>query len=125
MGCAISTSPDETPPDAPPNLVAAPGYHSVDLTWDASSDDVVAYQIWRGNDFLGSVLNLAYSDTGLADGTAYIYRVIAIDAAGNASAASEVHVETLGFEAWLDEHGLPGEVSGDADHGGLDNLTEY
>ena len=122
---AISTSPDETPPDAPPNLVAAPGYHSVDLTWDASSDDVVAYQIWRGNDFLGSVLNLAYSDTGLADGTAYIYRVIAIDAAGNASAASEVHVETLGFEAWLDEHGLPGEVSGDADHGGLDNLTEY
>ena len=123
----VSTLADVTPPSAPGNLNATPGYHSVDLVWDASSDNigVVAYEIWRDDELLGSVLDLTYSDSGLTDGTPYVYTVIALDAAGNASPAAEVHVETLGFEDWLDGHGLPGQITGDSDHGGLDNLSEY
>jgi hypothetical protein len=124
---AISTLPDNSPPTAPGNLTATPDYHSIELAWEASTDDigVAVYEIWRGADLLGTVLGLAYSDSNLDDGTAYVYKVIAKDAAGNASAAAQVNVSTLGFEDWLTGYGLTGEIVGDSDHGGLDNLSEY
>lgn len=122
-----STLADESSPQVPPNLVANPDFHSVELSWDASFDiiGVIAYDIWRGEDLLGSVLDLTYTDTDLNDGTSYVYKVIARDAAGNVSEPAEVHVTTLGFEDWLDNHGLFGQVGGDSDGGGLDNLSEY
>ena len=123
----LATLEDTSAPSAPGNLGASPDYHAVDLNWDASTDNVgvVSYEIWRGTDLVGSVLSLSYLDLGLADGKTYLFKVIAVDAAGNKSPAAEVEVETLGFEDWLDENNLPGEVSGDSDQGGLDNLSEY
>ncbi len=123
----LSTLPDEAPPSAPGNPAAIPDYHSVQLSWEASEDNigVAAYEIRRGEELLGTVLDLNYEDTGLQDGTAYVYQIVALDAAGNASPPAEVHVETPGFEHWLDTHQLPGEVAGDSDHGGLDNFAEY
>ncbi len=123
----LATLEDEDPPSAPGDLTAIPDYHSVELSWEDSTDnlDVAAYEIWRDGELLGTVLDSGYEDTGLSDGTAYVYRVVALDAAGNISPAAEVHAETLGFEHWLDAHALPGEVAGDSDHGGLDNFSEY
>lgn len=123
----VSTLADTTAPSTPANLGASPDYHTVDLSWEASTDNVgvVSYEIWRGTDLVGSVLNLSYLEMGLADGETYIFKVIAVDAAGNKSTAAEVQVETLGFENWLDENNLPGEVGSDSDGGGLDNLSEY
>ncbi|QJE97053.1 fibronectin type III domain-containing protein [Luteolibacter luteus] len=122
-----STLEDTANPSLPGNLNASPEYHSVALIWDASSDNVgvISYEIWRDAELIGSVLNPSYLDSGLADGTTYVFKVIAVDAAGNKSAAAEVQVETKGFEDWLDENNLPGAVAGDSDGGSLDNLTEY
>ena len=97
MNTSISV-PDTTPPSAPANLTANGGLGSITLNWGASTDNVgvAKYDVYRSTTpgFTPSVANRIaqpigrnYIDTGLASGT-YYYRVIAEDAAGNASAAS-------------------------------------
>ena len=70
---------------------------SVDLMWTASTDNtgVVAYRVQRATGTgafaqVASVTGTGYLNTGLAASTAYRYRVVAVDAAGNVSAASAV-----------------------------------
>jgi len=85
---------DRFPPAAPGGLraVALPG--EVRLLWEASPDaDVTGYRIERAvgdGDFVllpgGPATGLEHVDTGLAAGSRYRYRVLAIDAAGNLSA---------------------------------------
>ena len=97
MNTSISV-PDTTPPSAPANLTANGGLGAITLNWGASTDNVgvAKYDVYRSTTpgFTPSVANriaqpigTTYIDTGLASGT-YYYRVIAEDAAGNASAAS-------------------------------------
>lgn len=70
---------------------------SVDLMWGASSDDtgVVSYRVERATGSgafaqVAQVTGTSRVDTGLAAATAYRYRVLAVDAAGNVSAPSAV-----------------------------------
>ena len=60
------------------------------LTWTASTDDVgvTGYRVYRGATLLTTTASLSYTDVDVALGT-YAYTVVAIDAAGNASAASD------------------------------------
>lgn len=84
---------DTTPPSTPGNLKAVVKTSSqVDLTWDASTDNigVARYEVYRaskgGNaSKIASVTTTSFGDTGLKANTAYEYFVRAIDAAGNAS----------------------------------------
>ncbi|GLJ79909.1 LamG-like jellyroll fold domain-containing protein [Microbacterium imperiale] len=91
-------APDTTAPSTPaaPTVTVSGG--SAQLSWPASSDDigVSGYDVYRGTnaDFpadaasrIAAVTANAHTDSGLAPGT-YWYRVVARDAAGNASAAS-------------------------------------
>lgn len=91
-------TPDTTPPAAPTGLVATAGNARVDLAWNASSEaDLAGYAVFRSTDgvnFLeitaALLTSATFADTGLFNGVAYSYFVIAEDASGNASASSNV-----------------------------------
>ena len=95
-------APDTTAPSVPNGLSAtAVGASQVDLAWTASTDavGVQGYKIYRNGTYLssiGPVGSASFSDTGLTSGTTYIYRVTAIDAAGNESAQSGTATATPG-----------------------------
>jgi polygalacturonase len=83
---------DTTPPTAPTNLTASNvTASSVALRWTASTDDVgvVVYQIYAGPTLKATAVgSTSAALSGLAAGTTYSLTVKALDAAGNASAAS-------------------------------------
>ena len=92
VSCATTpTAADTTAPAAPTSLAATAhlSLSQINLTWVASSSgDTVGYDINR-NGFNVATTNItSYSDTGLASNTLYNYSIMARDAAGNASGAS-------------------------------------
>jgi type II secretory pathway pseudopilin PulG len=93
---------DTTPPTAPSNVVATkvPNTRQVDLSWTASTDNVGVdhYNVYRSTNpaaTWSSAWTLVgqspvqvlpvFSDTSVANSTTYYYRIVAYDAAGNAS----------------------------------------
>ena len=82
-----TTKPDVTAPSPPGSLAADPTENTVALSWTASGDNVAVdgYRIERGSTILATVEGLTFLDTGLSDGAAYTYKVIAIDTSGNES----------------------------------------
>jgi chitodextrinase len=82
---------DNTAPTVPTGLRAAGTTQSrVDLTWTASDDavGVTQYTIRRDGVDIGTSLGAAYTDTSVLPRTAYVYAVLAQDAAGNKSGYS-------------------------------------
>jgi len=83
---------DSTPPSTPSNLVATPVSQSqIDLTWTASTDaqsGVSTYRVFRSGSLIGQSATVSFSDTGLAEGTAYTYEVSAVNGTGLESAKS-------------------------------------
>ncbi|WP_245814881.1 DUF4082 domain-containing protein [Cystobacter ferrugineus] len=105
-------TPDTSAPSAPGSLVAtasAPG--SIQLTWDAATDDVgvTAYLIFRDGDEVASVSGTTrgYRDLGLAASTLYRYTVKARDFAGNTGAASNTASATTSDQQPPDGLNLP------------------
>jgi fibronectin type 3 domain-containing protein len=96
----VTTLADTTPPTVPTNLAAtAASGTQINLSWTASTDNVgvTQYQIQRCqgagcNSFaqVGTSATPGYPDTGLLAATSYSYQVRALDAAGNASAFSNI-----------------------------------
>jgi chitodextrinase len=87
-----AVSGDSEAPSGPQNLVATGVSSSqIDLTWNASTDNVgvTGYNIYRDNVLVDTSPTNAYSDTGLAIETTYVYEVSAFDAAANESARSD------------------------------------
>ncbi len=89
---------DSQAPSVPGSPSASVDGSTATVRWTASTDNVgvSAYRVYRGTsaDFavgaaslVGTVSGTTYTGAGLAPGT-YYYRVVAVDAAGNASAAS-------------------------------------
>jgi hypothetical protein len=76
------------------NATATPG--QIRVTWNASTDNVgvVRYNIHRSNTsgtlgpLIGTSTTTSYTDTTTVAGTFYVYRVKAVDAAGNLSQQS-------------------------------------
>jgi len=66
---------------------------TVQLTWTASTDNlgVIGYRILRDGTRATTTYNdeASYEDNGLTPGTTYSYQIEALDAAGNASVASD------------------------------------
>ncbi|MGV9982496.1 PQQ-dependent sugar dehydrogenase, partial [Micromonospora wenchangensis] len=88
---------DTQRPTTPTNLAATANGTDVTLTWTASTDNVAVtrYDILRGGVTVGSVTGTAgnppatsFTDTGLTADTEYRYTVVARDAQGNTSTAS-------------------------------------
>src|SRR4029079_13230236 len=83
-----ATTVDSIAPSIPLGLVAtAEGGSVVNLTWNASTDNVgvTGYIVKRNVTPVGSPTTTSYSDSGLTSATAYNYTVAARDAAGNTS----------------------------------------
>jgi len=114
---------DIFPPDAPTGLVAVPGFlapeanrnpspatvapkPTIDLSWQPGADDRIAgYRVYRSEVQIGEttrpspitaslVLTTAYRDLTVEAGHTYIYRVTAVDPAGNESPPSDPATET-------------------------------
>jgi hypothetical protein len=91
----VDNAPDLDPPEVPTALTATVGTTGsgaprVALTWDADLSDVETFTVIRDGSPLttvGQVLN--WNDDGVAAGQTYVYAVIATDASGNPSAASD------------------------------------
>jgi len=97
----VSATPtaDVTAPAAPTGLVATAGDGSVALGWTGNSEsDLAGYRVYRASgaswELIASVTTNAHTDTGLANGTAYSYRVTAYDVSGNESPASTAATAT-------------------------------
>lgn len=80
---------DTQAPSAPSGLTASVSKRtSVSLTWKAATDNVgvAGYEVWRNGTRVATTATTSYAET-LAGGT-YTYYVVAYDAAGNRSSAS-------------------------------------
>jgi PQQ-dependent dehydrogenase (s-GDH family) len=87
------TTPDTQSPSAPASLASSNlTATSVTLTWTAATDNigVTGYDVYRNGSKINTSIVAAttYADTALSSGTAYSFYVIARDAAGNLSTAS-------------------------------------
>jgi len=80
---------DTTPPTTPANFTAtAAGSSQVNLSWNASNDNVavMGYDIYRDGALLKGVGAVTtYNDTSALIGATYLYQIQARDAAGNIS----------------------------------------
>lgn len=84
---------DNTPPTAPSGLTSSSiSDTTVSLEWTESTDNVgvAEYDIYNGSNLIGSSASTSFIVTGLTANMAYSFYVKARDAAGNASAASNV-----------------------------------
>jgi hypothetical protein len=97
----VNVGKDDTVPSAPANLTVTGSYGSAMLNWDAVTtntdssvaNDIFLYNIYRGTSadpttLVDTTAGTGFSDSGLADGTTYHYRVRAVDFSGNLSAYS-------------------------------------
>lgn len=102
------TMKDSFPPAAPRGLAAVPGSQAgaatIDLSWEPNTEtDIAGYNVYRRASASGAfqritanpVLGPAFSDTTAVPGTAYTYRVTAIDGSGNESPPSGEITETV------------------------------
>jgi Bacterial Ig-like domain/Protein of unknown function (DUF1565) len=91
VGTPTASCADTVAPTAPTNLAAtANSPTAVGLTWTAATDNVAvtSYTVLRNGTQVGTSTTLAYTDSALTANTAYSYTVVAKDAAGNTSPAS-------------------------------------
>ena len=82
---------DTQAPTAPTGLkAAAVGPRTVQLTWQAATDDVgvTGYEVFRDATMVGSTTTPAFDDTTVSPSSTYSYAVQAVDAVGNRSALS-------------------------------------
>lgn len=91
--------PDTEAPTTPLQVTASTVTLSgVTLSWDDATDNVgiAGYRVLRDGTVVGTVTAPVFTDTGLQSGTNYSYTVVAFDAAGNDSPASDpLNVTTL------------------------------
>jgi len=85
-----------TVPAAPTNLTATAGNAQIGLTWSASTG-ASSYSVYRGTTSGGEgstpitsgLTGTSYTNTGLANGTKYYYKVAAVNSAGTSGQSSE------------------------------------
>lgn len=94
-----AAGPDTDAPSNPSGLSAANTTETTtDLSWTASTDNVgvTGYDVSQGGTVIATVTGTTYQVTGLTENTAYSFSVVAKDAAGNVSGASNTaNVTTL------------------------------
>jgi chitodextrinase len=93
-----NSAPDTTAPTAATLSASGTSSNSTNLSWSGATDNigVTSYDVYQDGVFRASTSSTTFAATGLASSTAYSFYVIAKDAAGNVSPASNtVSVTTL------------------------------
>lgn len=88
---ATTMAADATPPSAPSDLTGTVNKKKVSLTWGPSTDDVgvAGYRVFRDGKLVATVTGTSYTDTMPGGKNPFAtYYVVAFDAAGNVSEAS-------------------------------------
>jgi chitodextrinase len=88
---------DTTPPTPPTNLTAsATAPSQVSLAWTAATDNqgIAAYRVFRDGSLLTTVTGTGYVDGSVAPSSTHSYYVVAVDAGGNVSPASNTVTAT-------------------------------
>ena len=119
---------DTTPPTVPSGLTGtATGSTGIDLSWNASTDNVgvTGYRVFRDGVRVGALVGTSFADAGLSASTTYRYTVSAFDAAGNESAQSSAlsvttRAATGTDTVWVDDALPAGAVP---DSSGVDAWT--
>ncbi|MGO8669826.1 MAG: fibronectin type III domain-containing protein [Capsulimonadaceae bacterium] len=96
MSNEASATPEAGPPTAPSGLTATAGNAQVALSWGAGSG-ATSYNVYRGTAAGGEsttaiatgVTTTNYTNAGLTNGTAYYYKVAAINSAGTSAQSNE------------------------------------
>ncbi|MEW2469500.1 PA14 domain-containing protein [Streptomyces sp. NPDC046994] len=94
------TTVDRTPPPVPTGPSVAREPEALRVRWSAA-EGAASYRVYRATGAdgtytrVGTTAQVSYLDTSAAEGTAYYYRVTALDAAGNESARSVAAAGTL------------------------------
>jgi hypothetical protein len=84
--------PDVTPPSRPAGVIATAAKETeTTLRWTPSTDDVgvASYELLRDQKVVATSTRAEATETGLKGSTRYCWTVVALDAAGNRSPASE------------------------------------
>jgi len=97
---------------APTGLTATGGSAQIGLSWTASSG-ATSYNVYRGTTAGGEsataiatgITGTIYTDTGLANSTAYFYTVKAVNASGSSAASNEATATTTGASVLLSRTG--------------------
>ena len=86
---SVSATPTVPPLAAPAGLAATPGDAQVALSWTAVGG-ATSYRVYRGPTLVGSPAGTAFTDTGLTNGTAYSYTVVAVNAVTTSPSSATV-----------------------------------
>jgi len=86
----LTPVPDTTAPTAATLSAAGTTSTSTNLSWTGATDNVgvTGYDVYQGTTLKASVTTTSYAVTGLTASTSYTFYVVAKDAAGNVSPAS-------------------------------------
>lgn len=93
-----SSAPDTTAPTVPTLAASGTTANATNLSWSGATDNVAVtgYDVYQNGVFIASTASTTYTVSGLTASTTYSFYVVAKDAAGNVSPASNtVSVTTL------------------------------
>jgi parallel beta-helix repeat protein len=90
----VTATPLPPVPAAPATVTAVAGDTTVTITW-AASDGATSYRLYRGTTLLTTTATLSAVDSGLINGTAYSYTVVAANIAGSSPASAAVSATPL------------------------------
>jgi len=89
QSATVTVTPFAITPAAPTGLAATAGNAQVSLSW-TSSANATQYKVYRGASLIVTQSGTTYTDTGLANGTAYSYTVVAVNGSASSIASSAV-----------------------------------
>ena len=95
----VSVTVDNSAPSTPTNFTSTGNSQTtISLSWSASTDNVAVtgYRITRNGSTIATTAGttLSYTDSNLSSNTSYTYTIVALDSAGNASAAASLTTRT-------------------------------
>jgi fibronectin type 3 domain-containing protein len=101
-GATITVTAAQSAPAAPTQLTATAGNTQVALSWTASSG-AASYNVYRGAAAGGEgttavatgITTVTHTDTGLANGTIYFYKVAAVNPGGTSPLSNEASAKPI------------------------------